>query len=111
MLYALGTAVGAKGHDQGTPTDTRPEGQKMPIKRREAHTPAAVVSDCRHHWMIESSQQNESKGCCQLCGEVRTFQNKVSFPSKKPAEVVIEGVPIPDDPLSPESDDSSSLKI
>jgi hypothetical protein len=57
----------------------------MPSKRRGVPLQTAVVSDCRHHWIIDSSQQLESKGRCQLCGEVRTFQNKISPQHKKPA--------------------------
>jgi len=57
----------------------------MPSKRREVRSQTAVVSDCRHHWIIDSSQQLESKGRCRLCGEERTFQNKMSPQNKKPA--------------------------
>ena len=60
----------------------------MPSKRREVHLQTAVVSDCRHHWIIDSSQQIESKGRCRLCGEERTFQNKMSSQTKKPGAAV-----------------------
>lgn len=56
----------------------------MPSKRREIHSQTAVASDCRHHWIIDSSQQLESRGRCRLCGEERTFQNKMSPQNKKP---------------------------
>ena len=76
----------------------------MPAKRREVHQQTAVLSDCRHHWIIDSSQQLESKGRCRLCGEERTFQNKISPQNKKPAaadeSVLFDGIAIPDDSSS-----------
>ncbi len=65
----------------------------MPAKRREATARVAVLSNCRHYWIIDCSQQVESKGRCRLCGEERVFQNKLSSANKKP-EVVIEAVPL-----------------
>lgn len=82
----------------------------MPAKRREATTQVAVLSNCRHYWIIDTSQQVESKGRCRLCGEERVFQNKLSSACKK-QEVVIDTVPVegavpqPDDPpLPPDGD-------
>ena len=76
----------------------------MPSKRREVHLQTAVVSDCRHHWIIDSSQQLESKGRCRLCGEERTFQNKMSPQNKKPASadetVLLDGADFPGDSSS-----------
>jgi hypothetical protein len=73
----------------------------MPSKRREVRSQTAVVSDCRHHWIIDSSQQLESKGRCRLCGEERTFQNKMSPQNKKPAApdetAPFDDVAFPDD--------------
>jgi hypothetical protein len=73
----------------------------MPAKRCERSQQAAVVSDCRHHWIIDCSQQLESKGRCRLCGEERTFQNKMSPQNKKPAAadetVLFDGIAIPED--------------
>ena len=63
----------------------------MPSKRHETNLQTSVVSDCRHHWIIEYSQQIESKGRCRLCGEERTFVNKMSSPHKRP-EIVIEAL-------------------
>ncbi len=86
----------------------------MPAKRKEAATQVAVLSNCRHYWIIDSSQQVESKGRCRLCGEERVFQNKLSSASRK-QEVVIETVPVdvpvlrPDDPVLA-SDDAPSLR-
>ncbi len=85
----------------------------MPARRREATTRVAVLSNCRHYWIIDDSQQAESKGRCRLCGEERTFVNKLSSAAKKPevpAEAVpfadaVEAVPFADDaePQPPES--------
>jgi hypothetical protein len=76
----------------------------MPSKRREAHSQTAVVSDCRHHWIIDSSQQLESKGRCRLCGEERTFQNKMSPQNKKPdaadETALLDGADFPGDSSS-----------
>ncbi len=79
----------------------------MPVKHKETSR-VAVLSDCRHYWIIESSQGVESKGRCRLCGEERVFQNKLSSANKKPG-VVIEAVPLEEDasPLRP--DDSLPL--
>jgi len=76
----------------------------MPSKRREVHLQTAVVSDCRHHWIIDSSQQLESKGRCRLCGEERTFQNKMSPQNKKPVAAdetaLLDGADFPGDSSS-----------
>lgn len=82
----------------------------MPSRRRATNVQTSVVSDCRHHWIIECSQQTESKGRCQLCGEERTFQNKMSSPHKRPS-IIIEDLPLDDEvPLGdiPSGDDISS---
>lgn len=79
----------------------------MPSKRRELNVQTAVVSDCRHHWIIDSSQQLESKGRCRLCGEERTFQNKMSSQNKKPGAAV-EAMPLDGDAFQ---DDSSAQAI
>jgi hypothetical protein len=76
----------------------------MPSKRREVRSQTAVVSDCRHHWIIDSTQQLESKGRCRLCGEERTFQNKMSPQNKKPVAAdetaLLDGAGFPDDSSS-----------
>jgi len=76
----------------------------MASKRREVHLQTAVVSDCRHHWIFDSSQQLESKGRCRLCGEERTFQNKMSPQNKKPAAAdetaLLDGADFPGDSSS-----------
>jgi len=79
----------------------------MPSKRREMRLQTGVGSDCRHYWIIDSSQQIESKGRCRLCGEERTFQNKMSSPNKKPGAAV-EAMPLDGDTFS---DDSSAQAI
>ena len=73
----------------------------MPSKRREARSQTVVASDCRHHWIIDSSQQLESKGRCRLCGEERVFQNKMAPQTKKPPAadetLAFDGVAFPND--------------
>ena len=81
----------------------------MRSKRRGTQVATAAKSDCRHYWIIDTSQHNESRGRCQLCGEERTFQNKVAFPNKKP-NVVTEELPDEDAP-PPGSVDSSDTAI
>jgi hypothetical protein len=84
----------------------------MPAKRKEATAQVAVLSNCRHYWIIDSSQQVESKGRCQLCGEERVFQNKLSSASRK-QEAVVDGVPVDgpvlraDDPGLPPDEDEA----
>ncbi len=36
---------------------------------------------CRHHWVIQSAAGPVSQGVCQVCGEVRGFQNYVESAS------------------------------
>lgn len=79
----------------------------MPAKRRAIQMQTTVVSDCRHHWIIDSSQQLESKGRCRLCGEERTFQNKMSPQNKKPA-AADETVP-PEGGASPDGASSEDI--
>jgi len=82
----------------------------MPSKRRETQLQTGAGAECRHHWMIDSSQQIESKGRCRLCGEERTFQNIMAFPSKKPG-VVVEAASVAGDATSRGPDDSTALAI
>ena len=85
----------------------------MPSKRHETDLQTSVVSDCRHHWIIEYSKQIESKGRCRLCGEERTFVNKMSSPHKRP-EIVIEALSleseIPSVEVSSSEPDDSGAK-
>jgi hypothetical protein len=82
----------------------------MPSKRHETDLQTSVASDCRHHWIIEYSQQVESKGRCRLCGEERTFVNKMSSPHKRP-EIVIEALSLEGEISSSEPDDSGAKAI
>ena len=82
----------------------------MSSKRRETQLQTGAGAECRHHWMIDSSQQIESKGRCRLCGEERTFQNIMAFPSKRPG-VVVEAAPVAGDVTSRGPDDSGTLAI
>jgi hypothetical protein len=52
------------------------------LREVENRERAVVKSDCCHYWMIDCSQDSVSEGHCKSCGEQRTFQNRVSFPSK-----------------------------
>ena len=76
----------------------------MPTRRQEMTGPVGVLSQCRHYWIIDSSQQTESRGRCQLCGEERVFQNKLS-PANKKRGIVVEELPVTDDPTSGVPDD------
>lgn len=37
----------------------------------------AIVSECRHHWVIQPADGPVSNGACQICGETREFKNYV----------------------------------
>jgi hypothetical protein len=65
----------------------------MPSRRQETNLQTSIVSDCRHHWIIEYSQQTESKGRCRLCGEERTFVNKMASPHRR-SGIAIEAMPL-----------------
>jgi len=80
----------------------------MPSKRRETQVQTGAGSKCCHYWEIDSSQQAESKGRCRLCGEERTFQNKMTFPNKRPG-VVVDAAPVAGDVTSLGPDDSGAL--
>lgn len=70
----------------------------MPSRRRETQLETGIKSECRHYWIIDSSQQNETRGRCRLCGEERVFQNKMSSANKRPAEAVeavLDAVDVP----------------
>jgi len=79
----------------------------MPSKRRETRLQTGPGAECQHHWIIDCSQQIESKGRCRLCGEERTFQNKMSFPDKRP-DGTVGSAPIAGDAPSREPDKSSA---
>ena len=82
----------------------------MTSKRQETNLQTIVVSDCRHHWIIDYSQQTESKGRCRLCGEERTFVNKMSSPHRR-SGIAIEAIPLEGEVSSgeiPSSETSSS---
>jgi len=87
----------------------------MPSKRQETNLQTSAVSDCRHHWIIEYSQQNESKGRCRLCGDERTFVNKMSSPHKRSGIAIealsLEGEITSDEVSSSEPDDSGAKAI
>lgn len=36
---------------------------------------ATVISDCAHHWRIETPSGEVSKGVCKHCGATRSFAN------------------------------------
>jgi hypothetical protein len=81
----------------------------MPSRRQETNLQNSIVSDCRHHWIIEYSQQTESKGRCRLCGEERTFVNKMASPHRR-SGIAIEAMPLEGEVSSNEmaSDEASS---
>jgi hypothetical protein len=79
----------------------------MTSKRRETQLQTGDGSQCRHYWIIDSSQQIESKGRCRLCGEERVFQNKMSPSNKKPGGA-LEAALATSDILSPGPGDSST---
>jgi len=58
---------------------------------------------CRHHWVIEAPTGPESRGACQLCGEVREFKNYIASAPwvEEPAANKSSGRY----PVSPESED------
>ena len=37
----------------------------------------ATVSDCMHHWVIESPNGPTSQGVCKLCGALGEFRNSM----------------------------------
>ena len=51
-----------------------------------------VQSECCHYWVIDFPNGIGSKGCCKLCGEKRTFQNKVPAAPRKPKDVLEEAL-------------------
>ncbi len=38
-----------------------------------------TITQCAHHWIIETADGPVSKGACRLCGEEREFSNSVQF--------------------------------
>ena len=40
-----------------------------------------LVSDCCHHWVIESPSGPTSDGKCRDCGEMREFKNSIQIMS------------------------------
>jgi hypothetical protein len=40
-----------------------------------------LVSDCCHHWVIESPSGPVSAGTCRDCGEIREFKNSIQITS------------------------------
>jgi len=53
---------------------------------------AAVHSKCCHYWVIDTSEDTDSKGRCKLCGEERTFRNEFSRPPKGPKGLLEEAL-------------------
>jgi hypothetical protein len=54
----------------------------MPRKRISKPSEATTTPSCRHHWIIEFTEEPTSKGVCRLCGAEKVFENHVSFPAK-----------------------------
>jgi hypothetical protein len=40
-----------------------------------------LISDCCHHWVIESPDGPTSSGICRDCGEMRDFKNSIQVTS------------------------------
>ena len=40
-----------------------------------------LISDCCHHWLIESPGGPTSAGTCRDCGEMREFKNSLQITS------------------------------
>jgi hypothetical protein len=40
-----------------------------------------LISDCCHHWLIESPGGPTSAGMCRDCGEIRDFKNSIQVTS------------------------------
>lgn len=36
-----------------------------------------AVSQCQHHWIIDSAEGPISQGVCQNCHEIKDFQNSL----------------------------------
>jgi len=36
-----------------------------------------TISQCRHHWIIDSAEGTISQGVCQNCHEIKDFQNSL----------------------------------
>ena len=53
----------------------------MPRKRAQGQIKKQGPS-CRHHWIIEYTDEPTSKGVCRLCGAERVFENHVTLPAK-----------------------------
>ncbi len=41
-----------------------------------------VSETCSHHWVIEPANGPLSQGVCQICHEVRDFENYIEQPQK-----------------------------
>ena len=41
---------------------------------------------CTHHWVIDAANGHTSRGVCQLCNEVREFENSFHKSSWMPAK-------------------------
>lgn len=54
----------------------------MPRKRIIKPSEPTATPSCRHHWIIEFTEEPTSKGVCRLCGAEKVFENHVSFPAK-----------------------------
>ena len=37
----------------------------------------STIVQCRHHWIIEAAEGPLSQGVCQICHEVKDFQNSI----------------------------------
>ena len=54
----------------------------MPRKREHGPSEKEERPSCRHHWIIEYTEEPTSKGVCRLCGAERVFENHVTLPAK-----------------------------
>ena len=44
----------------------------------QADEPDSGLSDCAHHWEIESPNGPTSVGVCKVCGETKEFRNSIT---------------------------------
>ena len=72
--------------------------QGVRLPREEENSP----SKCCHHWVIQPADGPESRGLCQVCGEVRDFKNYVeggkwgnTSPAGRPSTESLDAEPKP----------------
>jgi hypothetical protein len=68
----------------------------MYSNEHEGNVECVAGTTCRHHWIVDSTDNAVAKGVCRVCGEERKFENGFHTARPRPQRPS-KPAPSPDD--------------